>query len=1227
MLNRNRKDFAHRNRIDKEKQDLTRPFERHLDGEEIDAFISQTGGAEISETLLNNIRGHVATCEFCRQLVQLHKDMQSEMHRLEIIGPEPRGPDCPADESEWLRLVAGLVPEERSGQLMSHATQCDHCGPLLREASNLLDEDLTQSEEKVLAEWSSRSQLDSRMLAERLMEQNEAAAFKKQKVWPWTRLLAWPLPVFAAGTFAFLILATWLGVRVYLPLSADQLLARAYTENRTLEVRIPGAKYAPLHVERSGNVSNFDRPESLLRAEALIAEQSRRNPNDPVWLDAKARAELLDGDYAAALKSLQRALEVQPDSPTLLTDLASAYFVRAKSTDRSVDYGNAIDTLGKVLAKNPDDSIALFNRALACEQMFLYTQTVDDWEHYLRVDPKGEWADEARKRLAVVRNKMNGRSKLREEPLAEPSDLFKVSDESLSSQVDRRFEAYLDRATSDWLPEAYSNTPDASSKASSTRSVVERLARVAADGAHNDHWMSDLLSASGQEGFGAGVKDLAEAVQANDEADTGRAHRNASQSALLLGRTKNRAGELRARLEDLAAYNLDQNGERCDQVARQMEELLDDRPYPWLRAQFEIEAGTCAWLRENLGQAKTHYETASRMAQENGYGELYLRSQDRLAGLEAASGEFDVAWQVLWRGLGAFWVGNYPDVRGYNFYYNVYELARIRHLPRMQVAAWRDGLQLVESSPDVAERAMAHMAMANAAEAAGMKKISSEEFGRSGVLFNQAPRTHTTRVAWLEAETRLAGVESVDGDASQAIALLKPLRTEIDGLSDSFLSILFYSNLGEAESIDGASEEAEGAFQNVIALADRQLRTVEDDKVRLQIVQQSSLAYRTVIQRELLKGNIEGALDLWESYRAAPVRKRDNSAGLDDTSEQQTLHTLRRFSSALSNETVVSYGIFPRGLAVWVADDRGVFVHWSEGDSRGLLSIAGSFREMCADPQSDISELKRNGREVYDRLIAPINDRLDPHRTLVAELDEGLDGVPLEALVGKDGRYFGEQFRVVTSLGMYYRRGSHPSLPITMNAHALVVAVPRPDAATGGRVSPLPDTVEEGEGVAASFKSRVFLRANEATRDSVLAHLPDAAVFHFAGHAVNTSSESGILLSDGVLSTASLRRQSLSRLQLSVLSACDTEYGPTGAFNDAGSLVRAFLSSGVSNVVASRWKVESTSTRQWMEIFYADLLRGASVADSIQRAQAVLRLRAETSHPYYWAAFGEFGAS
>jgi len=235
--------------------------------------------------------------------------------------------------------------------------------------------------------------------------------------------------VFALAGIAAAVVAGWLGMRLLRPPSAEQLLARAYTEHRTLEVRIPGATYAPMRVERAAGGSSLDKSPSLLRL-SVDRDNLQKNPNDPAWLQAKPRADLLEGNYESAIKSLQRALETKPEDPPLLTDLGSAYFVRAEAADRAIDYGNAVESLSKALAKSPDDPVALFNRALACERMFLYTQAIDDWQRYLRVDPQGDWANDARSNLDRVKQRMAEREKRTAIPLLSPTNFRRHRGES-----------------------------------------------------------------------------------------------------------------------------------------------------------------------------------------------------------------------------------------------------------------------------------------------------------------------------------------------------------------------------------------------------------------------------------------------------------------------------------------------------------------------------------------------------------------------------------------------------------------------------------------------------------------------------------------------------------------------------------------------------------------------------------------------------------------------------
>ena len=145
----------------------------------------------------------------------------------------------------------------------------------------------------------------------------------------------------------------WVSVERRSADSANHYLARAYTDQRTLELRIPGAAYAPLRVQRGPAESFVARSASLLKAEALIADQLTKHPDNPAWMQAAARADVLEGKYDAAVESLQRALELQPHDPGLLLDIGTAYFQRAQSEDRQEDFGAAFEYLSQVLTQQP----------------------------------------------------------------------------------------------------------------------------------------------------------------------------------------------------------------------------------------------------------------------------------------------------------------------------------------------------------------------------------------------------------------------------------------------------------------------------------------------------------------------------------------------------------------------------------------------------------------------------------------------------------------------------------------------------------------------------------------------------------------------------------------------------------------------------------------------------------------------------------------------------------
>ena len=67
-------------------------------------------------------------------------------------------------------------------------------------------------------------------------------------------------------------------------------------------------------------------------------------------------------------------------------------------------------------------------------------------------------------------------------------------------------------------------------------------------------------------------------------------------------------------------------------------------------------------------------------------------------------------------------------------------------------------------------------------------------------------------------------------------------------------------------------------------------------------------------------------------------------------------------------------------------------------------------------------------------------------------------------------------------------------------------------------------------------------------------------------------------------------------------------------------LARAFLASGSTAVVASRWPV-GPATAELMGGFYRRLAKGEELAGALRNAQLDLRRNPRTAHPFHWAGF------
>jgi CHAT domain-containing protein len=291
------------------------------------------------------------------------------------------------------------------------------------------------------------------------------------------------------------------------------------------------------------------------------------------------------------------------------------------------------------------------------------------------------------------------------------------------------------------------------------------------------------------------------------------------------------------------------------------------------------------------------------------------------------------------------------------------------------------------------------------------------------------------------------------------------------------------------------------------------------------------------------------------------------------------------------------------------------------------------FLRECADPRSPSGALKRDGRQLYEWLIAPVAGRLRAGRALVIEPDGPIGAIPLQALVDSSGTYLGEQFPIVVSRGLeQYQERSHLK-PLSRESNALILANPRLGSDLAKAFPPLEDASREARELATLFRRARLLSGEQSTIEALQSTRPGAEVFHFAGHTISSAGEAGLLLAPSresdsggrLLKSSNLLGQDWSHCLLAVLSSCSTGAGERNGFVNPESLIRAFLNAGAGRVVASRWNVDTAATAGFMRRFYESVLSGAPPSSALREAAEALRKDPATAHPYYWAAFQLFG--
>lgn len=1232
-----------------------RPADEHLTPREFGLLLLSVADSKNSSaagTLEPAAQQHLEGCAACQSRADRYRRVEEALSAMRIsVSSDPRkalpGPDCASEES-CLRIAAGLMNDDEAARLLSHAAVCRRCGALLKKAMQDLSEHTTVEEEETLSrlpmsspQWQHTTAL--RLAAQSRSSEQAAEPARDSELVKVNaglrgglqrfvqsqlarRRLAYGFTALVAGVC---VLFLWAWQQSRQPDSVNSLLNEAYSQRRNLQMRFAGAQFGPVKIERTSS-SHLTAPPSLLEAEKRISIYKHSDNSE--WLLVQGRAQLLEGEYDEAISTLERAHQLSQSSVPVLIDLASAHFQAALARNSDIDYGMSLSYLADALALDPHNPVVLFNRAIAEEKTFLYAKAKADWEEYLKLDPNSDWANEARQRLKDVDEKLKSHALSNDLPLLELGSILDPSgilDEARKNGMERRIEEYYETALPDWLPQAY--------RVPGQINGLRAFATLMAEN-HDDWWLKEFLSSTPRsQNALLAVEKLSQAIHANIRHDsTQSGYTLAREAKQLFSSIHSKPGILRALQEEIYSLRLSFESRRCVELAQKLDRMLLGTKYHFMATQVLLEETSCRIRSGDAYSARQALIRASTEADLGRYPSQQINVLNYQADMHSLEGDWLTAWQQSRTALNRFWEGTYPAKRAYSFYIRLATWAEQNQLWQVFVLFMDQATQLIDRTDLTAFRAMAHFHLAQGALGIQDADRARYEFDLASELFRQVRQVKEADIARANVEFLLASSEAETGYYDSALERLDRFAPHLASIESVLVYYDFYVTKAKILSSHGDNKQAEAEYGKAFAAAEELLKHVSDERERLAWSRQFGSAYRGLSEALALNGDPQRALNVWELYRASDLRSfiPVNLREINASDKGKSMGPLPAFLESpfalpeLNGRVALIYMITSKQLLIWVISGQHIELKTQPVHREELLSLSRRLSRFCNDREGELSQIQADAKRLYGLLIRPVEEQIKGAAALVIEPDDELSNLPFEVLLDGNGKYLVETKALAYIPSIHYLEYSKKGW-ITY-PKILAVGISSISEEYKNALAPLEDSETEAMWVADRFASHKALTGKDATAENIHRAISTANIFHVATHSIYKNGYLTLLVASPERSGPSIpldfgkmNKGELKACYLVVLSACSTAGSLERTIHSPGNTVRSILQAGVPYVVASRWKVDSHATMTIMKDFYGQL----SDAETPDRAlqYAAIRALKEYGHPFYWAAFSQYG--
>jgi len=430
--------------------------------------------------------------------------------------------------------------------------------------------------------------------------------------------------------------------------------------------------------------------------------------------------------------------------------------------------------------------------------------------------------------------------------------------------------------------------------------------------------------------------------------------------------------------------------------------------------------------------------------------------------------------------------------------------------------------------------------------------------------------------------------------------------------------------LAQVYAETGRINEAASQFNEAIEIVENDDEYLKSEGLRVKFDDERRELYDSAIAFEMSNGSPDAAWTHLQKYRAKLFLEflAAFNPSIQETRSRLDRSTVQR--RIPKDIQVVEYALLQNRLLIWMVTDttftvRSVNVNRADVESK----VQNLLSKLRAGDDVD-----RPLAEAGEWLIKPIDDLLDPSRTVVIIPDRALHGLPFGAL-RRPGRtdYLIQDFPIVVSPSLTHFLNGDQNRP------------PRSSIMGFGSQNGSSSEFKELTALSEIYPMAETFTGEQVNKSSFMAGLQRAAVFHYAGHSATDAADplrSAILL-DGnrsgpnSVTAIDISQQRLVHNAVVILSSCDSSVGNSRDGVGVRGLTSAFLIGGAGSVVGSLWPVEASSTADLMIRFHRAFAKGGMpVARALREAQLeFLKAFPDRSNPYYWSGFvvtGNFSA-